>query len=70
LAKGEPTGRTTAPHRRRGHWRRQHYDYGRTQTRRIRIAPVVVNAGRLGAARPQIYRLPKPTLSESAVSSS
>ena len=32
----------------------------RTQTRRIRIAPVMVNAGRLGAARPQIYRLPTP----------
>jgi hypothetical protein len=69
-AKGEPTGRTTAPHRRRGHWRRQHYGPGRTETRRIRIAPVMVNAGRLGADRPQIYRLPTPTLSESAVPNS
>jgi hypothetical protein len=70
LAKGEPTGRTTAPHRRRGHWRRQHYGPGRTQTRRIRIAPVMVNAGRLGADRPQIYRLPTPTLSELAAANS
>lgn len=66
-AKGEPTGRTTAPHRRRGHWRRQHFGPGRAQTRRVRIAPVMVNAGRLGADRPQIYRLPAPTLAESAV---
>ena len=64
-AKGEPTGRTTAPHRRRGHWRRQHFGPGRTQTRRVRIAPVMVNAGRLGSDRPQIYRLPAPTLAES-----
>lgn len=59
-AAAEPTGRTTAPHRRRGHWRRQHYGPGRTNTRRIRIAPVMVNAGRLGGDRPQIYRLPLP----------
>jgi hypothetical protein len=58
---GVPTGRTTAPHRRRGHWRRQHYGPGRAETRRIRIAPVMVNAGRLGTDRPQIYRLPHPT---------
>lgn len=58
--KGEPTGRTTAPHRRRGHWRRQHFGPGRSQTRRVRIAPVMVNAGRFGADRPQIYRLPTP----------
>lgn len=61
-AKGGPTGATTAPHRRRGHWRRQHFGLGRTQTRRIRIAPVMVNASRLGTDRPQIYRLPTPTL--------
>ncbi|OBK38612.1 hypothetical protein A5658_03580 [Mycobacterium sp. 1245111.1] len=60
-ATGEPTGRTTAPHRRRGHWRRQHFGPGRAQIRRVRIAPVMVNAGRLGADRPQIYRLPAPT---------
>ena len=69
-AKGEPTGRTTAPHRRRGHWRRQHFGPGRTQTRRVRIAPVMVNAGRLGADRPQIYRLPAPKEAESAATSS
>lgn len=67
-AKGEPTGRTTAPHRRRGHWRRQHFGPGRTQTRRVRIAPVMVNAGRLGADRPQIYRLPTPKLAEASPS--
>ncbi|WP_016894201.1 hypothetical protein [Mycobacteroides abscessus] len=60
-ARGEPTGRTTAPHRRRGHWRRQHYGPGRANTRRVRIAPVMVNAGRVGSDRPQIYRLPAPT---------
>jgi hypothetical protein len=65
-AKGEPTGRSTAPHRRRGHWRRQHFGPGRTQTRRVRIAPVMVNAGRLGADRPQIYRLPTPTSTTSS----
>jgi hypothetical protein len=59
-----------SPHRRRGHWRRQHFGLGRTQTRRVRIAPVMVNAGRLGADRPQIYRLPEPKLSESAAISS
>jgi hypothetical protein len=59
-----PSGRTTAPHRRRGHWRRQHYGPGRVEVRRIRIAPVMVNAGRLGSDRPQIYRLPRPTLAE------
>lgn len=59
-ARGEPTGRTTAPHRRRGHWRRQHYGPGRANTRRVRIAPVLVNAGRVGSDRPQIYRLPAP----------
>jgi hypothetical protein len=59
--RGQPTGRTTTPHRRRGHWRRQHYGPGRTEIRRIRIAPVMVNAGRLGTDRPQIYRLPAPT---------
>lgn len=59
-ARGEPTGRTTAPHRRRGHWRRQRYGPGRTIVRRVRIAPVMVNAGRAGSDRPQIYRLPPP----------
>lgn len=59
--RGEPTGRTTRPHRRKGHWRRQHYGPGRANTRRLRIAPVMVNAGRPGTERPQIYRLPAPT---------
>lgn len=58
--RGDVTGRTTAPHRRRGHWRRQHYGPARASTRRIRIAPVMVNAGRPGSERPQIYRLPAP----------
>lgn len=59
-ASAAPTGRTTAPHRRRGHWRRQHYGPARSQTKRIRIAPVLVNAGRRGSGRPQVYRLPAP----------
>lgn len=63
-AHGEPTGRTTAPHRRRGHWRRQRYGPGRAQVRRVRIAPVMVNAGRLGTERPQIYRLPPPSVAD------
>lgn len=63
-AHGEPTGRTTAPHRRRGHWRRQRYGLGRAQVRRVRIAPVMVNAGRLGTDRPQVYRLPPPPVAD------
>ncbi|MBY6388951.1 hypothetical protein HG717_34350 [Rhodococcus erythropolis] len=69
-ARGEPTGRTTAPHRRRGHWRRQHFGPGRAQTRRVRIAPVMVNAGRVGADRPQIYRLPTPKSAKSTAAPS
>lgn len=61
---GEPTGRTTAPHPRRGHWRRQHYGPARSSIRRIRIAPVMVNAGRVGAERPRIYRLPTPQIED------
>jgi hypothetical protein len=50
-------GRTVAPHVRRGHWRRQYHGPGRQLVKRIRITPVLVNAGRSGIA-PRVYRLP------------
>lgn len=51
-------GRSTAPHVRRGHWRRQRFGPGRTEVKRVRIAPVLVNAskGPVGSAR--IYTIP------------
>lgn len=52
-----PTGRQLAPHVRRGHWRRQRYGPGRSQVRRVRIAPVAVNASR-GTVAPRVYVLP------------
>jgi hypothetical protein len=55
----EPTGRIMAPHVRRGHWRRQRHGPGRLEIKRIRIAPVAVNAGR-GDALPRVYVLPRP----------
>jgi hypothetical protein len=54
---GEPTGRTIAPHVRRGHWRRQHYGAGGVNVKRVRIAPTLVNAGQ-GPLAPRVYRLP------------
>jgi hypothetical protein len=53
----EPTGKTVAPHVRRGHWRRQRYGERNTQVRRIRIAPLLVNA-HLGDMAERVYRLP------------
>ena len=53
----EPTGKTVAPHVRRGHWRRQRYGEGNAQVRRIRIAPLLVNA-HLGDMAERVYRLP------------
>lgn len=35
-------GRQVTPHYRRGHWRKQRYGVGLSQTKRIRIAPVIV----------------------------
>jgi hypothetical protein len=52
-----PTGKTVAPHLRRGHWRRKHYGPRNILVRRVRIGPVLVNAGG-GELLPQIYRLP------------
>jgi hypothetical protein len=52
-----PTGKTVAPHVRRGHWRRQRYGEANTQVRRIRIAPLLVNA-HLGDMTERVYRLP------------
>ena len=46
--KGEPTGRTNAPHWRRGHWRQQPCGQGRSQRRQIYISPVLVNARLFG----------------------
>lgn len=45
------------PHVRRGHWRRQRYGAKLTQVRRLRIAPVLVNA-HLGNIQARVYRLP------------
>lgn len=50
-------GRAVAPHARRGHWRRQHYGPAGSLVRRVRIAPVLVNAGQAHLA-PRVYRLP------------
>ncbi len=38
-----PSGRTVRPHWRRGHWRRVWHGVGRTELRRARIRPVIVN---------------------------
>jgi hypothetical protein len=54
----ETTGRHVTPHVRRGHWRRQRYGPGRQEVRRIRIAPLVVNAHR-GAAGHRVYVIPR-----------
>lgn len=53
-----PTGRTVAPHLRRGHWRRQHHGPRGSLVKRVRVAPVLVNASRLSDVVPQVYRLP------------
>lgn len=44
------------PHIRRGHWRRQRFGPGLEQVKRIRIAPVLVNAHR-GDIAARVYRL-------------
>jgi hypothetical protein len=44
------------PHFRRGHWRRQRFGPGLEESKRIRIAPVLVNAHRGGIAH-RVYRL-------------
>jgi hypothetical protein len=51
------SGRTVAPHARRGHWRRQHHGPGGSLIKRIRVPPVLVNAGR-AEMTPRVYRLP------------
>jgi hypothetical protein len=53
----EDTGRSIAAHMRRGHWRRQRYGTGLSMVRRVRIAPVLVNAGK-GELAPRVYRMP------------
>lgn len=62
-ASSEPTGRSVAPHLRRGHWRRQRFGPGRAEVKRIRIAPAVVNAQR-GPLHAQVYRLRAPVEGE------
>ena len=56
---GTATGAGTrlSPHIRRGHWRRQRYGPKRSLEKRVRIAPVLVNASR-GDIGPRVYRLP------------
>ena len=52
------TGRHVVPHVRRGHWRRQRYGPGRGEVRRIRIAPLIVNAHR-GPVGHRVYVVPR-----------
>lgn len=52
----DDSGIHVTPHIRRGHWRRQRYGQGGEQIKRIRIAPVLVNAHR-GDIAPRVYRL-------------
>lgn len=54
----QAVGKSVAPHLRRGHWRRQHYGPRNSLVRRVRIGPVLVNAG-AGELLPQVYRLPR-----------
>ncbi|WP_146097556.1 hypothetical protein [Nocardia nova] len=54
---GAYSGAQVAPHIRRGHWRRQRYGPSRSLVRRVRIAPVLVNASR-GDIGHRVYRLP------------
>jgi hypothetical protein len=59
---GNPTAAGSGhvrPHRRRGHWRRQHHGPGNQLIKWIRINPTIVNAA-AGPLPPQIYRLPNP----------
>lgn len=58
--RGERTGRHLAPHVRRGHWRRQHFGKGSQQVKRVRIAPVIVNAHRGEDIAPTVYVLGRP----------
>lgn len=51
----EPAGHVS-PHIRRAHWRRQRFGPGLGESKRIRIAPVLVNAHR-GDIAPRVYRL-------------
>ncbi len=53
-----PSGKTVAPHRRRGHWRRQRVGAGRAQVRPVWVPPVLVNASRMLDLTPTVYRLP------------
>ncbi|MFX0581066.1 hypothetical protein [Nocardia nepalensis] len=57
---GAEPGAQVAPHIRRGHWRRQRYGPNRSLVRRVRIAPVLVNASR-GDIGHRVYRLPTVT---------
>jgi len=52
----ESTDTNVAPHIRRGHWRRQRFGQGLQESKRIRIAPVLVNAHR-GDIAHRVYRL-------------
>jgi hypothetical protein len=53
----EATGKTGAPHVRRGHWRRQRNGERNAHVRRSRIAPLLVNA-HLGDMAERVHRLP------------
>ena len=60
IATSSDPARTLAPHVRRGHWRRHRHGPGLSLVKRIRVAPVLVNATRTAptALAPRVYRLP------------
>lgn len=69
---GDRDAAPVTPHFRRGHWRRQRFGPGLEESKRIRIAPVLVNAHRGGIAH-RVYRLhpdrvPKAERSPTSVS--
>ena len=49
--------RSVRPHARAGHWRRQHHGPGNSKVKRVRIAPTLVNAGKVSSTI-GVYRLP------------
>lgn len=56
-----PTGRTVAPHLRRGHIRRQHFGPQRAFVKRIFIEPVFVNADPDFVSTREAYNFSRPT---------
>lgn len=51
------SGKSIAPHWRRGHWRKQHYGPAKSLIKRIRIAPTIINAGKGDLAPRKGYKI-------------